>query len=420
MVSLLNSEMYSATLFGIADGNKRSGSCQFDMTEQQMIRNNPKRTILLATVGTSPAVVTETIWALAHPVKKGVERIVPDEIVVLTTLRGKQIIQSQLFGVDRVWERLVATLKKQGLPVVGRLSFGEASIRILDHDKKFLEDIRTAGENESVANLFLDEVTRFTETAGTRLLASIAGGRKTMGALLLSCMCLRGREQDRVLHILVNEPYETRLDPPFFFPEAKKKHAFIDPSTGRKQLLRSQDARLDLVDLPFVKMRGWYQDKFKSLPPRYSDLVHAAQSSGPAATMQKPMLQFDFAHGSLSIGEIPLRLSATEFAALSLDLLRAPDSLLSALPAVHIAARKDRQYGWFQDFGDGSRFSSSDAIQAQEDLTKVRNQLRTKLRQLPAVVPFIKQIVPRGAEHGVWPAARMSADIPDFWNRVLP
>ena len=377
------------------------------MNAKQTIRNKTPRTILLVTVGTSPAVITETVWALAHPSKKGVERVVPDEIVVLTTIRGKKVIQSQLFGVDRVWERLVATLKKEGLPVAGRLSFGEASIRILDHDKVFLED-------------FLDEVTRFTETAGTRLLASIAGGRKTMGALLLSCMCLRGREQDRVLHILVNEPYESRLDPPFFFPEAKKNHAFIDPSTGQKILLRSRDAHLDLVDLPFVKMRGWYQDKFKELPPRYSDLVRAAQSSGPSATIQKPMLRFDFAHGALSIGDVPLRLSATEFAALSLDLLRAPGSLLAALPAAHVAARKDRQYGWFQDFGDGSRFSSSDAIQVQEDLTKVRNQLRTKLRQLPAVVPFIAQIVPRGAEHGVWPATRMSADIPNFWNRVLP
>lgn len=390
------------------------------MNAKQTIRNKTPRTILLVTVGTSPAVITETVWALAHPSKKGVERVVPDEIVVLTTIRGKKVIQSQLFGVDRVWERLVATLKKEGLPVAGRLSFGEASIRILDHDKVFLEDIRTADENESVANFFLDEVTRFTETAGTRLLASIAGGRKTMGALLLSCMCLRGREQDRVLHILVNEPYESRLDPPFFFPEAKKNHAFIDPSTGQKILLRSRDAHLDLVDLPFVKMRGWYQDKFKELPPRYSDLVRAAQSSGPSATIQKPMLRFDFAHGALSIGDVPLRLSATEFAALSLDLLRAPGSLLAALPAAHVAARKDRQYGWFQDFGDGSRFSSSDAIQVQEDLTKVRNQLRTKLRQLPAVVPFIAQIVPRGAEHGVWPATRMSADIPNFWNRVLP
>ena len=43
--------------------------------------NTSKRTILIAGTGTSPAVLTETVWALAHQKKP----VVPDEIVVLTT-----------------------------------------------------------------------------------------------------------------------------------------------------------------------------------------------------------------------------------------------------------------------------------------------------------------------------------------------
>ena len=38
-----------------------------------------KRTILIAGMGTSPAVLTETVWALCHQHKP----TVPDEIVVL-------------------------------------------------------------------------------------------------------------------------------------------------------------------------------------------------------------------------------------------------------------------------------------------------------------------------------------------------
>ena len=380
----------------------------------------PVRTILLATVGTAPAVLTETAWALAHPSRKGMEPIVPDEVVALTTLRGKDGIEKELLGASGAWSRLVRAMEREGLPVAGRLSFGPASIRLLDHGKAYLEDIRTAEENESVANVFLDEVTKVTETAGTRLLASIAGGRKTMGALLLSCMCLRGREQDRVLHILVSEPFESSLDPPFFFPEPRRRHATVDPKTGRRRLLRAEDARLDLIDLPFVKMRGWYQDRFKSLPPRYSDLVRTAQSSGPAATPPKPILRFDFSRGTLRVGDETVRLSATEFVVLSLDLLRNPDNLVAALPAVHAIARRDHRYGWFQDFGDGSRFSSADAVQAQGDLTKVRSQLRAKLSVVPELAPFVASLLPRGAAHGDWPVARMSADIPDFWTRILP
>ena len=41
---------------------------------------NDKRIVLIATMGSSPAVLTETVWALAHMKKP----IVPDEIVVLS------------------------------------------------------------------------------------------------------------------------------------------------------------------------------------------------------------------------------------------------------------------------------------------------------------------------------------------------
>ena len=377
------------------------------------------RTVLLATVGTSPAVLTETVWCFAHPAP-GQERVVPDEVVVLTTLRGKETVEEQLLGSHGVWTRLLAALEKEGVPVEGRLAFGEASIRLLDLGKNYLEDIRTAEENEAAANLLLEEVTKITETGNTRLFASIAGGRKTMGALLLSCMCLRGREQDHVLHVLVNEPFDSALDPPFFFPEPKTRHFRTDPTTGKRRAFRAADARLELIDLPFVKMRGWYQDKFKQLPPRYSDLVRAAQSSGPAATPPKPILRFDFSRGTLRVGDETIRLSATEFVVLSLDLIRNPDNLIAALPAVHASARRDHRYGWFQDFGDGSRFSSADTVQTQGDLTKVRSQLRAKLSDVPELAPFVSSLLPRGAAHGDWPVARMSADIPDFWKRILP
>jgi CRISPR-associated protein (TIGR02584 family) len=104
------------------------------------------RTILLATVGTSPAVLTETVWALAHP-RKNAERVIPDEVVALTTLRGKQEIETLLLGAGGGWERMVAALRRERIPVEGRLSFGDASIRLLDHGKAFLDDIRPSARS---------------------------------------------------------------------------------------------------------------------------------------------------------------------------------------------------------------------------------------------------------------------------------
>lgn len=369
------------------------------------------RSVLLATVGTSPAVLTETVWALANPPMEGTERVVPDEVVVLTTLRGKLAIEEQLLGTDGAWSRLVAALEREGIDVANKLAFGEASIRLLDHGKEYLEDIRTSEENESVADLFLREIRSFTEDPQTRLYASIAGGRKTMGALLLSCMSLLGRDGDHVLHILVNEPFDSRLDPPFYFPEPKAKHVFVDPATKKVKTLRSKDARLDLIDLPFVKMRGWYQDKFKELPPRYSALVRAAQSSGPAATPMRPMLRFDFEEGRLFADDTPVRLSPVEFMALSVDVLLGPGDLGATLVAIR--SRADGDFGWLGDFAAGTSAGTkfSRVADAPDDLRRARSSLRGHLAKCPALKPFVSELVPRGHARGTWPEARMSADI---------
>ena len=57
------------------------------------------RTVLVAGIGTSPAVLTETVWALAHQS----ESVVPDEIVVITTKSGKDALRSSIMsGVPSV------------------------------------------------------------------------------------------------------------------------------------------------------------------------------------------------------------------------------------------------------------------------------------------------------------------------------
>lgn len=356
--------------------------------------------------------LTETVWALAHLGNP----VIPDEVVVLTTLGGEASLRAQLFGDGNGWQRLRKALAKEGVDIDGRLRFGETrqSVRLLSDPSRQsnLADIATSADNAQMADDFIETLRAYTEDASTQVYASIAGGRKTMGALMLSCMSLLGRECDHVLHVLVNPPFDGGVEPVFLFPE--KGVRFTSRSDGDK--LSSKDAKISLIDIPFVKMRGWYQDKFKTLPPRYSDLVRAAQSSGPEATVQKPMLNFEFAHGVFRVDDTVVRLSATEFVALSVDLLLDPDNLLTALSAAHAAAGGDRRYGWFQDFGDNSRFASTDPLQVKADLTRVRHQLREKLLKVPCLSPFVWELVPRGVGHGVWPPPRISADIPDFWE----
>ena len=58
-----------------------------------MVKMNGKKIVLVVGMGTSPAVMTETVWALAHQS----EPVVPDEIGVFTAKNGKMLRGYELF-----------------------------------------------------------------------------------------------------------------------------------------------------------------------------------------------------------------------------------------------------------------------------------------------------------------------------------
>ena len=178
------------------------------------------RIILIAGMGTSPAVLTETVWALAHQKKPAV----PDEIVVLTTKSGKDALREAVMsGAPSVWERLKAALRTEKIAIAGKLVFGDTSIRVIpDENGNEAGDLRTGADNLHAADFMLGEIRKYTEDTETTILSSIAGGRKTMSALLFSCMTLLGREQDKVYHVLLPPEFEQGVEPPFFFPEPGK------------------------------------------------------------------------------------------------------------------------------------------------------------------------------------------------------
>ena len=84
------------------------------------------RTILIAGMGTSLAVLTNAVWALAHQKKP----VVPDEIVVFITKDGKGLLRRELFD-GGVWSDLINALKREKIDVEGKLVFGETSVRTI-------------------------------------------------------------------------------------------------------------------------------------------------------------------------------------------------------------------------------------------------------------------------------------------------
>lgn len=332
-----------------------------------------RKTVLVAGVGTTPAVLTETVWGLAH--KKS--PVIPDEIVVLTTQTGRQKLAREVMaGEPSVWSRLVAALKAEGLPVDGKLAFGETSIRVFpDARRNPLTDLRSGEDNLRAADFMLAQLRQYTESPDTVVLASIAGGRKTMSALLLSCMPLLGRADDRVYHVLLPPEFEGRLDPPFHFPEKGAVHrSFAEPSCE----LRAEKAKVGLFEVPYVRMRGWYQEKFKTIPPSYETLVLKVQGIAPAAVVP-PDVEIDAWKGALALNGRAVPLSRPCFA-LMLFLAAGHETkgLHAKLCAFH-AAPGGADCDWLASFREnGGRFSDA---RSEEDLTKVTSELRKKLAE---------------------------------------
>lgn len=250
-------------------------------------------TVLLAVTGMSPAIITETLWALARES----EPVIPHRVVAVTTAAGADALERELFtpreeyGGDTVWEALRRELTA-GMPA------DEAAETLLMEPPRVisagdprtgrlypLEDIRTPAENETAADFLLEEVRRVTENPDTRLIASLAGGRKTMGGLLYGALSLLGRAQDRLTHVLVNEPFDDPgLRPRFYFPHpGGLLHAH--PRTGGHY--ESAAARLSLADVPFVRLRelfprqiGRYPGTFRGLVKAYAGTVAATNAPG--------------------------------------------------------------------------------------------------------------------------------------------
>jgi hypothetical protein len=72
-----------------------------------------------------------------------------------------------------------------------------------------------------------------------------------MSAYMLLAFSLYGREKDRLYHVLVPPPFED--NPQFFFPPQREQLIGI----GVGQVASTREARIDLAEIPFVRLRPW-------------------------------------------------------------------------------------------------------------------------------------------------------------------
>jgi CRISPR-associated protein (TIGR02584 family) len=192
---------------------------------------------LIATVGTSPAVLTETIWKLY-----AMEEM-PDRVFVMTTTEGRARLQRQLLD-NGIWGDLCRHMGVRE----SEIHFPMRHI-IVPTDASDLEadDLRTYEDCMRFGDAMMEVVREECANSKRAVYASVAGGRKTMGAQLMALMQVFGRAQDKVYHVLVDEPFETA---PFYYPA----QTIQDLQTKSGGIVHAKDAKIELYEVPFIRI----------------------------------------------------------------------------------------------------------------------------------------------------------------------
>ena len=196
---------------------------------------------LVAVVGNTPQVMTETFWALRVQRKVSI-----DEVFVITTTVGKETCQKRLLDEGR-FEKMLLDYNIDPNTV----AFDTDHIHVFeDAEGNFLDDIRTSEDNRLARNQLFHWIENWTQNVDVALHCSLAGGRKSMGYLLGAAIQFFGRPQDRLYHVLVT-PQEIETNRDFFFPPVRETQ--IRTSDG--QHISTADVRIELAELPYVSVR---------------------------------------------------------------------------------------------------------------------------------------------------------------------
>ncbi|OPY08166.1 MAG: CRISPR-associated protein (Cas_NE0113) [Syntrophus sp. PtaB.Bin001] len=214
------------------------------------------KNILLAVTGLSPQVITETLYAL-HQQDQSVQAI-----HVITTRQGKEQINAHLLSpTDGQYYRY---LREYGISP-SSIAFGTENVHVVkDRNCIEIDDIADEEDNEKLLELCLSLTFRFTSDPDTAVFFSIAGGRKTMSACLMTAAHLYGRPQDRVYHVLVSPEFEGSRD--FFYPPRTSTAIELRDGKGDPIVKETRYARIFLISVPFVSVRNRIEDELLKTP----------------------------------------------------------------------------------------------------------------------------------------------------------
>ncbi len=255
--------------------------------------------ILITLCGLTPQVVTETLWALHYCTPP----IHPAEVWILTTQEGAKVCRTKLLGQSGALARFVHHYRPTPVP---RCPVSQIIV-LKGANGRPLSDVRTAQDNQAVADQLAAFIRQQTDRSDVRLHCSVAGGRKTMGVLLASALQLFGRAEDRLYHVLVPPEFES-LDG-FFFPPSPPQ--WLIGRDGRR--LNTKQARIELAELPYVRLRGLLPAQPRRIIGSFSATVETANQRLRVLQDPEPV-RLATRDGAMHIGNRLVKLPPTQMA----------------------------------------------------------------------------------------------------------
>ena len=401
-----------------------------------------RKHVLVAILGTAPAVLTEAVWALV--MKKD---IIPSKIVVLTTAEGRDRFFKDIYDTGK-WDALLADLAAAGKPV-GNVRLGKASfVTFADEKENEANDLVSYEANMRAADTMLTTLQKYAVGDEYVIHGLIAGGRKTMTALFFSCMCLLAREDDNVYHVLVSRGYDNpTLSPLFCYPQKGKVHKGSIPVRsgnrwlGKKVALKSELADVNLFSVPFVRMGRWAEQMCLDIKRglTYENLITAVERSFEFALA--PSVSVELLKGRLTVADCDVDLTKPEFVFFLCKMQRKTDDeatkMLEDLQIFMDDVGEDivaaSSIKWLRKFKDSGYFAHLDQgdqekrkARIKNDCAHLKNRIKAKFKKSSLQEPLWRQIFgDRGTQ--LWHVERERITLehldevpPEIRERLLP
>lgn len=257
------------------------------------------RHLLVALLGRTPQVLTETLFALC------VQEAVPiSEVSAISTQEGRQFAREKLLDpqAGRFYQL------QQHYPAQCRqIQFSADQIFVAQDGLLPLADIRSRHDSETFLELILRVLWEKTSDPSTAVHCSLAGGRKTMSTYMALVMQMLGREQDKLYHVLLTPP-EAEHHAEFYYPAPQSQ--MLELTDGRE--FDSAKVKVELVEIPYVRLRERLPVEVLERRTSFAELLQWTQAE-IAALPRAPMLQLVPQRRLLRIGGREIELPPIEF-----------------------------------------------------------------------------------------------------------